>query len=338
MKAAALVCVAGLALAGCASEQAVARAAKPYKVVLMPVSGAEDVPRRTPQPDGDAPLAYTMDPATLRDRIRGRILESGVFAEVETWDPPAKHETADERLEAAAERARVVAADLVLRVTVNSAGITDLGPNDRKYWSAFTWFMVPAPIWFADDRTYDTDLELRAELFAPDDVRRPAAGAQVRMEPQELDLWDRTNFEWKVLYTPPPWLEGDPDRVSATLTERAVDRALEMLVEELDAMSIPSRFDLDVALAAGWVSVTVGARRPLRSLEVVVNGRPLPGGTWSETGTEGIFDAAGSTQTRLVYSARVELPAAQERQEVRVIAEDESGNREVRTLVREGGR
>jgi len=323
---------AAVSLSGCASDEGTGRTAKPYKVVLMPVAGADEIPVRNPEADGEQPLAYAMDPALLEQRIRDAILASRLFSHVDPWDG-GESLSGDERLEAAAEFARSEAADLILRVSVNSAGITDLGANGRKYWSTFTWFMIPAPIWLVDDRTYETDLEVRAELFLVDDLLRPAATASARPGQQELDLWDRATFDTWVFIMPPPFIEGDLDVVSATLTERAVAEVVEQLVAELDQLNIPARFDLTATVEGRTLRVGVVTRRHLRHLEVLVNGEVLSDASWREEDTAGIHVARKSGTERMVYEATVELPPTTGRTELRVFAEDEAGNREVRTLV-----
>jgi hypothetical protein len=120
--------------------------------------------------------------------------------------------------------------------------------------------------------------------------------------------------------------------VSETLTERAVDQMLLALVEELRTREIPSRFEMEFTEEAGGVVVSVVSRRRLRSLDVESGGKMLA--SWAETG---LVEEKDSTAERFVYrrSVKVNAPAGTQ---VRVIAEDEAGGREVRTLVTTGAK
>jgi hypothetical protein len=191
--------------------------------------------------------------------------------------------------------------------------------------------MVPAPIWFVDDRTYDTNISVQAELYDPADPVKPTASVVASSGKQELDLWDRGLSPF-VLVVPPAFLSGSAKSVSETLTERATQQLLAALVLELRTREIPSRFEMDVVEDAGSVRITAVSRRRLRSLAVEADGVGV--GSWAETA---LVEEKDSTPERFVY--RRSVPAgAKAGAAVRVVAEDEAGGREVRTLVLAGAR
>lgn len=325
------------AAAGCASEPPPPAPRQPYKVVLLPVQGASqalsataaDAP--TPGEDGDAaamvPLSLT--PAQLEAAIFDGIRASNAFTElVVAPESVAAASGAGDDLSAAAEFARSTNADLVLRVTVKSARIRDLGNNGSTFWSTVLWFMVPAPVWFADDRTYDTNLAVEAALFDPRDFVKPTASVVAASGRQELDLWDRGLSPYVPL-VPPPFLAGDAETVSRTVTERAVAQVMDALVAELRTREIPSRFEVALAWDEGRLRIDVATRRLLRSLEVWVDGARRE--VWAETA---LVPEKDGTEDRRVYRREVRVaPAAGRTTEVRVVVEDEIGGREVRTIV-----
>ena len=110
---------------------------------------------------------------------------------------------AGDDLSAAAEFARRSRADLILRVTVKSARVRDLGRNDATTLSTIVWFLVPAPVWFSNDRTYDTNVSVEAALYEPRDTVKPTATVVAAAGRQELDLWDRGLSPY-VIFVPPP--------------------------------------------------------------------------------------------------------------------------------------
>ncbi len=326
-------------LAACATAAPeIAPLAHPYRVVLLPVEGADDALAATatdaasPE-EGEVPFA--LDPETLRRTIRDGIVNAGVFSDivVVTSDQLTIDEFTD-AVAAATPLARRERADLILRVRVDSARLQDLGPNDSKFWSAFAWFMVPAPIWFVGDRTYATTLSVHAELFDPEDSVKPTASIVAGSDDQVLDLWDR-GVSPLVVVVPPAWLEGDIETVSQELTTRAVTELMTQLVEELRTRDIPSRFDVAVAWEGRTLVVEAASRRRLRSLDVRIGDRVLR--SWAERETATLIDASAARGELTVYRARVEIPAGAE-ELVRVIAEDEAGGREVRSVPSGGGR
>jgi hypothetical protein len=332
-----LAAAAAFPAAGCASETPPPPPRQPYKVVLLPVEGAASalaVPsERTADGEGEiVPLALT--PEQLETAIFEGIRASNAFTELVAVpaDVAAATRAADD-LTAAADFARRTNSDLLLRVTVQRARIRDLGRNDATFWSSLAWFMIPAPIWFVDDRTYETDISVEAELFEPRDVAKPTARVDADSTRHELDLWDR-GISTYVILVPPPWIVGDPKKVSEVVTQRAVGELMDKLVEGLRTREIPSRFDVVLTAAAGEVRVEVAGRRALRSLEVFVRGKRQE--SWAETD---LVPEKDSTEDRRVYRRVVKLapdaPGAAGAGEatVRVVAEDEAGSREVRTIV-----
>jgi hypothetical protein len=319
-------------LAACASAPAEDLPRQPYKVVLLPVEGAAEALAMAPESDeaGGARVPLAMTPAELERTIADAVRSSRVFsAVVEAGPGELDGADVDERLRAASAFARRERADLVLRVTVKSAQMNDLGNNSSTVWSTLTWFMVPLPVWFIEDRTYSTNIAVQAELFEPGEaVVKPTSTVVASSGNQDLDLWDRGLSPW-VLVVPPPFLPGSERSVSETLTRRAVAQLLEGLVAELRTRPVPSRFEVTAVAAEGGVAVEVVTRRKLRSLEVESEGRRLA--LWAETELE---PAADSTPERSVYRRTVPLPAATAgaTQLVRVVAEDEAGVREVRTV------
>jgi hypothetical protein len=328
VRAAILVALAG-ALAACKSPAPAPTTAHPYKIVLLPIEGAQAALQEKPG-ENDVPLALTPD--ALEAKIAESVKASNVFSGVVVAEPAALKPAGDEdKLQLAAALAKKSAADLILRIEVKSARMTDLGNNESTFWSTLTWFMIPLPVWIVDDRTYDTDIAILAELYEPDDPVRPTLTVAATSGRQELDLWDRGPSLY-VIVVPPPFLKGSPETVSETLTERAVHDMLAALVDGLRTREIPSRFEMDVKETGPAVAVTVASRRRLRSLAVEVDGTVVR--TWAETG---LVEDADSTPERFSYRRTVE-PSAKAGASVRVIAEDEGGGREVRTLVIGGAR
>jgi len=331
---------AALLAGGCASDAAadIEPLAHPYKVVLLPVEGAEAA--LAPQAgdaadpeDGEVPFAMSAD--ALRARIEEGIVGARVFSEIVKADPSEL--VVDEFTDAVAAAqpvARRERADLIMRVRVSSARLHDLGRNDTTWWSTLSWFMIPAPLFTIDDRTYATTLTVNAELFDPSDAVKPTASVVASSGEETLDLWDR-GVSYEVLYTPPAWIPGDLETVSEELTARAVRQMMAQLVEELRTREIPSRFDVALAWDAGELVVTVSTRRRLRSLDVRSGDTVLS--EWAERGTSVLIDAAASTPELTVYRARVEPPAGASGL-IRVVAEDEAGGREVRSIPVGGGR
>ena len=334
-----LLLVAGAA-AGCASPQPEAPQRQPYKVVLLPVEGAEQALAAVPETasDGGVMVPLALTPAELQKTVFDGVLASNAFSEIVA--APASVGAvggtfAGDELAAAADFARSVRADLILRVTVRSARIRDLGHNGSTFWSAFTWFMLPLPIWGVDDRTYDTNLSVEAALYEPRDTIKPTASVVAASSKQELDLWDR-GLSPLVIIVPPPYLAGNEKTVSEEVTRRAVAQVMAALSEELRSREIPARFDLDVTTEGRDVKITVATRRQLRSLDVFVDGKLVK--SWAETD---LVAEPDSTDDRRVYRRAIAVPAAagqSGRGEVRVAAEDESGGREVRTILVGGDR
>ena len=124
-------------------------------------------------------------------------------------------------------------------------------------------------------------------------------------------------------------IEGDAKKVSETVTQRAVGQLMDALVEELRTREIPSRYDVALTVAGGELRIEVTSRRQLRSLDVFVDGKRHDG--WAETA---LVPEKESTEDSRVYRRTTKLPAAKDGgSEVRVVAEDEAGGREVRTIV-----
>jgi hypothetical protein len=325
----ALLLTALLSLSACKSAPPEQLPLHPYKVVLMPVEGAKEALSAKPG-EADVPLALT--PEQLETKIRDSVTSSRVFSDVVVAKAADLGGKGDDPMQFAAALAKKTDSDLILRLQVRSARMTDLGNNSSTFWSTLTWFMVGIPSFWVDDRSYDTDVSVRADLYDPDDPTKPAASVDAQTERQDLDLWDR-GLTPLVIIAPPAFLPGSESSVSETLTERAMDQLLAKLVQQLRTREIPSRFDqMDVVQEGGSVKVTVVSRRRLRSLEIAVGGKPLR--TWAETG---LLEEKESTAERFVYRRSLEVPAAAGAQ-VRVIAEDEAGGREVRTLVLGGAR
>lgn len=323
MRLAALLALAVAAIpAACKSAPAIPPLPHPYKVVLLPVEGASAA-LSAKAGEGDVPLALT--PAELETKIVESVKDARVFSDV-VVALPADLKGAEDDVQAASAIARRTASDLILRIEVKSARMADLGNNSSTFWSTLTWFMVPLPIWFVDDRTYETDIAVQASLYEPDDPVKPTASVVATSGKQDLDLWDR-GLSPLVIVVPPAFLSGSAESVSKTLTERAMTQVLGALVEELRTREIPSRFEMSVTETAGMVEVSVASRRRLRSLDVEVGGRPRQG--WAETA---LLEEKESTPERFVYVRKMKVEEAPGTA-VRVIAEDEAGGREVRTLV-----
>ena len=329
----ALLAATAFSAGACASADPVIEPlAHPYKVVLLPVEGADAAlaPRAGDGTDpeaGEVPFAMSAD--ALRMAIRDGILNARVFSEIVVADSGslAVDEFTDS-VAAAAPIARRERADLILRVTVSTARLRDLGPNGSKYWSSLVWFMVPAPIWYIGDRTYETSLVVNAELYDPSDPIKPTASVVASSGEQELDMWDR-GVDYQISFTPPPWLAGDLVQVSQELTERAVFQLMQQLVGELRTREIPSRFDVALGWDAGALTIEVQSRRRLRSLEVRSGDTVLR--AWAERQTGTLIDQSVSRPELRVYKARVAIPAGTTGL-IRVIASDEGGGREVRSL------
>jgi len=324
-----LLLAAAAMLTACKSAEPPPQLTHPYKVVLLPVEGAASA-LATEAGEANVPLALTPD--QLSAKIAESIKSSHVFSDVVLATPAdLAVKGAEDDLHAAALLARRTDADLLMRIEVKSARMKDLGNNSSTFWSTLTWFMIPLPIWTADDRTYDTDIAVQASLYDPADPVKPTAQVVVASKKQDLDLWDR-GLSWYVIVVPPPYLAGSAETVSNTLTQRAVDQLLAALVNELRTRDIPTRFDVEVAEEPGGVRVAVTTRRRLRSLEVEVAGKPAA--AWAETA---LVEDKDSTPERFVYRRSVKLDATAGTA-VRVVAEDEAGGREVRTLVTGGNR
>jgi hypothetical protein len=325
----ALLLAAAASLTACRTAEPPPQLPHPYKVVLLPVEGAASA---LAAQGGDAEVPLALTPEQLSERIADGIRVSHVFSEVVFARPEdLKVKGAEDDLHAAAMLARRTDADLLLRVEVKSARMKDLGNNSSTFWSTLTWFMIPLPIWTADDRTYDTDIAVQASLYDPADPVKPTAQVVASSKKQDLDLWDRGLSPY-IIVCPPPFLAGSAESVSNTLTQRAVDQLLAALVNELRTREIPTRFDVDVAEEPGGVRVAVTTRRRLRSLEIEIAGKPAAG--WAETA---LVEEKDSTPERFVYRRSVKVDA-KPGTAVRVVAEDEAGGREVRTLVTGGSR
>jgi hypothetical protein len=317
-----LALVLAAAPAACKSAPVIPALPHPYKVVLLPVEGAESALAAKPG-ESDVPLAMT--PAELSTKIAESVRDARVFSDV-VFAAAADLRGAEDEMQAASAIARKTASDLILRIEVKSARMADLGNNSSTFWSTFTWFMIPLPTWFVDDRTYETDIAVQASLYDPADPVKPTASVVATSGKQDLDLWDR-GLSPLVIVVPPAFLAGSAETVSETLTERAVAQVLTALVEELRTREIPSRFEMGVVQTGAMVEVVVASRRRLRSLDVEVGGRPRQG--WAETA---LLEEKDSTPERFLYRRKLEIREAAGTP-VRVIAEDEAGGREVRTLV-----
>lgn len=312
-------------LAACKSAPPPVPLPHPYKIVLLPVEGAAAALAGTPGAS-DVPLAMT--PEELSSKIADRVRTSHVFSDVVSGAPDDGRARAvdEDPMQAASDLARRTASDLILRIVVKSARMTDTGNNSSTFWSTLTWFMAGFPSFWVDDRTYETDIAVQAELYDPSDPVKPTASVVATSGKQELDLWDR-GLTPLVIIVPPAFLKGSASSVSHTLTERAVDQLLAALVEELRTREIPTRFQLDVVRAGGDVKIAVESRRRLRSLAVEVDGKPAQ--MWAETG---LVEDKESAADRFVYRRTFKVDGSKGAR-VRVIAEDEAGGREVRTLV-----
>jgi hypothetical protein len=324
---AAAVVAAAAALPACASDPPPLVTRQPYKVVLLPVEGAARALALNEKRGEDfVPLALT--PEEMAQTIFERIRDSNAFSELVAAPAGLSAGAYGDDLGAAADFARRENADLILRVTVKSAEMRDLGNNSNTFWSTFAWFMLPLPTWFSDDRTYDTDLSVEAALYEPRDTQKPTASVVASSGQQSLDLWDRGLSPW-VPIVPPPFLKGRPSVVSETLTKAAMDRLIVSLVDELQKREIPSRFDVALSPETDGLRIRIVSRRALRSIEVFVAGKRAE--SWAETA---IQPDAGSTADGFVYTrTAVSAARAAAGTELRVVAEDEAGAREVRTIV-----
>jgi hypothetical protein len=340
---------------GCSSQTKEAPRRQPYKVLLLPVEGAARALVAAPQEASSgggktgALVPLSLTPLQLEQAVADGVHASQAFSEIVDAPPSvrgAAAASAADDMAGASEFARRVGADLILRVTVKSASIRDLGNNSSTAWSTVLWFMLPAPWWPVDDRTYDTNLAVEAALYEPRDTVKPTASVVATSGKQDLDLRER-GYSWWVPVIPPAYLEGDPKTVSEEVTHRAMAQVMEKLAEELRTREIPSRFELAVQPEGGGVTVTAASRRQLRSVEVYVDG--VLAKTWAENE---LVPDKDSTAERRVYTRTVPIgPAAPKGprgaapaapspagpSEVRVVAEDEAGGREVRTITL-GGR
>jgi hypothetical protein len=319
-----LVLAAAATLTACKSAPPAEETLHPYKVVLLPVEGSTAALAFAPGAE-DVPLA--LEPAALDAQITEGVRTSHLFSEVVVAQPAdlAVRGAADE-MQAAADLARRTASDLILRIVVKSARMTDLGNNGSTFWSTGLWFMLGFPSFWIDDRSYDTNIAVQAELYDPRDPVKPTASVVAKSGQQDLDYWDR-GLSAYVLVVPPAFLKGSPESVSKALTDRAVSQVLTELVEQLRTREIPSRFEMDVGEGEGAVRIAVVSRRRLRSLVVEAGGKPVQ--AWAESA---LVEDAESGADRFVYKRSVAVAAAAGAQ-IRVIAEDEGGGREVRTLV-----
>lgn len=313
--------------AGCATTTpAPAPDVHPYKAVLLPVGGATAALADPPGRDS-IPVAAT--PEALEKSVHDALLAAPLFSSIvsvkreELGDHPP-----EEAMGAAAAVARRYDADLILRVQIRTARLTDLGRNGATAWSCFLWFMVPLPIWTVDDRSYGADFRVDADLFAPDDLQKPVVSLVVTTGEQTLDAWDR-GLSPLILLVPPPFVRGNTETVSAELTKRVVGEVTRSLIDQIRRHEIPSRFEVLVSAEEGGVRITASSRRKLRSVEVRVGGRPAR--SWLEADLE---PDEVSPDRGFVYRKflRVE-EAGGARTEVRVLVDDEGGGREVRTLV-----
>ena len=323
-----------LLLPACASSRpGLEPLAQPYRVVLLPIEGVEAAlagPRRLVEEvqEGEE-VPFFLAPDEFRARITETIADSGVFSSVRVADPVevAADEFTD-AVVAATPLAKAEAADLIMRVRVNSARLRDLGANSSQIWSTASWFMVPLPIWTVNDRTYATSLTVQAELFDPNDPVKPTASVVASSGEQELDLWDR-GISPLVAVVPPPFLKGDLESVSETLTERAVEQLLVELVHELRTREIPSRFEFELAWSGRDLVFEVRSRRRLRSVVVMAGDSVLR--EWSEDETIDLLVDTPSGDDLTVYRATVK-DAESAGEYLRVLVEDEAGGREVRTI------
>lgn len=325
--AACVIAAAAAALPACASDPAPIVKRQPYKVVLLPVEGAARALALNEKRGEDfVPLALT--PEEMEKTIFDRIRESNAFSELVAAPAGTVSASYGDDLGGAADFARRENADLILRVTVKTAEMRDLGNNSNTFWSTFTWFLLPLPTWFSDDRTYDTNLSVEAALYEPRDTQKPTASVVANSGEQALDLWDRGLSPW-VPILPPPFLKGRPAVVSETLTKAAMDRLIVSLVDELQKREIPSRFDVALTPDAGGLGIRIVSRRALRSIEVFIAGKRAE--SWAETA---IQPDAGSTADGFVYTrTAASVAKAAAGTDIRVVAEDEAGAREVRTIV-----
>ena len=119
-----------------------------------------------------------------------------------------------------------------------------------------------------------------------------------------------------------------PD-VDHQLTERAVLQLMQQLVDQLRTREIPSRFDVALAWDGEALAIDVQSRRRLRSLEVRAGETVLR--AWAEREAGSLIDQAASQPELRVYRTRIEIPAGTTGL-IRVIASDEGGGREVRSI------
>jgi hypothetical protein len=317
----------GLVLVACATtdEAAPVGPVHQYRVLLLPVEGAREALR---EPLGEESIAVALTPAELDATLRDGLLEAGIFSDTVPLATPESG--SDGILSAAVEEARRREADLLLRVYVKSTRIRDLGTNGNAVWSTLAWLAVPTPLWLIDDHSYGTEFAVLAELLSPDDVDRPLASFVATSGDQTLDLWDRGVSPF-VIVVPPALLNGSDEKVSRELTRRATGQLMGSLVEALRTGRISSRFDLEFETGPGSVRVVATSRRVLRSLDIRAHGERVA--FWAETD---IRPRSGDGSDLLHYEFEAALPGPKRRPlAIRVIAEDEIGGREVRTVVLE---
>lgn len=315
---------AGWALAGCASAAPPPPAIHPYRALLLPVEGAKAA---LAEPAGEDSIPVASTPEAMEKAITDALLGTAMFSELVPVKAPPGERLPEAALAAAAAAAKELEADLILRVQVRTARLSDLGNNSGTVWSCLLWFMVPLPIWTVDDRSYQADFRVHADLFSPEDLQRPVASFVVTAGEQTLDVWDR-GLSVVLLVLPPPFVGGNEEKVSRKLTERVLGEVTRALVEEVRRSEIPSRFELKVSAEAGEIHVAAASRRRLRSVEIRIGGKPAK--EWGETDLE---PDETSPDRGFVY--RKSLRATEgvgPRTFVRVVAEDEVGGREVRTL------
>jgi hypothetical protein len=330
---AALAAAAVLAAAGCAATPQPVLPQQPYKVVLLPVEGAEQAlaAKAETTEDGGRIVPLALTAAELGDAIFQGVRQARAFTEMVEAPQSARvagDAYAGDELAAAADFARRSNADLILRITVKSARIRDLGRNDSTAWATITWLLLGVPSFYVDDRTYDANVTVEAALYEPRDTVKPTASVVAASGRMDLDLIDRGVSPW-VIIMPPPFIEGDDRTVGLEVTQRAMRQVMEALSNELRTRPIPTRFDLEVRGVAGGVEVVAASRRQLRSIDVYVGGKLAA--SWAETA---LVPEKDSTDDRRVYRRTVKVaPRTGEPAEVRVVAEDEAGGREVRTVV-----
>lgn len=163
-----------------------------------------------------------IDIAALQDRIRERLTDRGLFAELRPLEPDEAATRDDVYALAQAQ-----GYDLIATWELESAGIRGPTRNTNAWYSVPLWLTFFPFAWMVPDHDYNPGIAGRATFYSvtpPGRSDENVGTFRITAAGRSLSFLQRNGwFHWLVPFMPPTFIPADAEQVAETLTGLAED-------------------------------------------------------------------------------------------------------------------